>query len=40
MRLETFLRDNKVDGKLSELILFFGGSAKKIKDEFLGNQNI
>jgi fructose-1,6-bisphosphatase I len=40
MRLETFLRDNKVDKKLSELILFFSGSAKMIKSEFLKNQGI
>jgi fructose-1,6-bisphosphatase I len=40
MRLETFLREKKVDQKLIELMLFFSGSAKKIKGEFLGNQNI
>lgn len=40
MRLETFLREKKVDQKLSELMLFFSGSAKKIKGEFLANQNI
>ena len=40
MRLETFLREKEVDQKLSELMLFFSGSAKKIKGEFLANQNI
>ena len=40
MRLETFLREKKVDPKLSELILFFSESAKTIKGEFLKNQGI
>lgn len=40
MRIETFLKDKKVDQKLSELILFFSRSAKMIKREFLKNQGI
>lgn len=40
MRLETFLKDKKVDQKLSELILFFSGKAKTIKNEFLKNQGV
>jgi fructose-1,6-bisphosphatase I len=40
MRLETFLKDKKVDQKLLELMLFVGASAKTIKSEFLKNQGI
>ncbi len=40
MKLEPYLKEKNIDPKLAELILFFGGSAKKIKDEFLKNQGI
>jgi fructose-1,6-bisphosphatase I len=40
MNIGTFLTEKKVDPKLSELILFFSGSAKTIKGEFLKNQGI